>query len=105
MALGSTQPLTEMSTRYLSFGGGGGGGGVVCGVVGGRVAFLGAGVWGCGFWGGGGGGGGGRGVQLTTLPHLCDDYCKFWSPEPLGSLRACPCLLRVKFFYGIVCQS
>jgi len=59
MALGSTQPLTEMSTRNISWGGKGG--------------------W-C--------------VGLTTLPSSCADCLEIWEPQPSGTLRACPGLLK-----------
>jgi uncharacterized membrane protein len=55
MTLGSTQPLTEISTMNISWGGGGGGGG-----------------GGAGGGGGGGGGKGGRCIRLRTLPLSCD---------------------------------
>jgi hypothetical protein len=61
MALGLTQPLTEMSTRNISWGGGGGG-------EGGRVGGATTGWDGEGRLAGGGGGGrakGGRCVGLT----------------------------------------
>jgi len=40
------------------------------------------------------GGKGGRCVGLTTLPPLCADCLEIWEPQPPGSLRFCPGLLR-----------
>jgi hypothetical protein len=61
MALGSTQPLTEMSTRNISLGGGGG-----VGVKGGRC------------------------VGLKIIPPSCANCLQIWEPQPPGVLRACP---------------
>ena len=60
MALGSTQPLTEMITRNISLGGlGGGERGVTCG----------------------------RCVGLTNLSLLCADCPDIWEPQRPGTLR------------------
>ena len=36
----------------------------------------------------------GRGVDLTTLSHLCADCHEIWESQPPGNLRACPGLYR-----------
>jgi hypothetical protein len=59
MALRSTQLLTEMSTRNISWGGGGGGG---------------KGSW-C--------------VGLTTLQPECANCLEIWEPQPPGTLWSC----------------
>jgi hypothetical protein len=63
MALRLTQPLTEMSTRNISWEGGGGGGEEVKS---------------------------GRCVGLITLQPSCTDCLEIWEPQPPGNLRACP---------------
>ena len=58
MALGFTQPLTELSTSK-----------------------------------------GGRCVGLTTLPLSLADCLEIWDPQPPGTLRACPALIRDCFTF------
>jgi hypothetical protein len=58
MALGLTQPLTEMSTRNISWGRGGGGGAE-----------------------------GSQCVSLTALPLSLPDCIEIWEPHPPGTLR------------------
>jgi hypothetical protein len=65
MALGLSQPLTEMSTRNISLGG-----------------------W--GRWGDKGS----RCVRLITLPPANADCLEIWEPQPPGTLRACLGLYR-----------
>jgi len=62
MALGLTQPVTEMSTRIISLGGGG--------------------------WGSKGG----SCVGLANLPSSSADCLENWEPQTLGILRAFPVL-------------
>ena len=42
---------------------------------------------------------GGRCVWLTTLPPSCVDCLEIWEPQPPGTLRACPGLLRDHFSF------
>jgi hypothetical protein len=65
MALVSTQPQTEMSTRNIFWGGGGG-----------RFKD-------------------GRCIGLTTLPTSCVDCLEIWEPKPPGNLRSFPGRYRV----------
>jgi hypothetical protein len=72
MALGSTQLLTEMSTRNISSGRR-------------EVKEV----------------RGGRCVGLTTLPHLCADCHEIWEPQLPGTLRSCPGLYKYWFTFSL----
>ena len=78
MALVSTQPLTKMSTKNISW---------VPGIF--------------------PGGKGGRCVGLTTLPPSCADCLEIWEPEPPEALTACPGLYKYCFIFtfytGVPC--
>jgi hypothetical protein len=69
MALGSTQPLIEMSTRNTSWVDSASNRNEY------QEYFL--------------GGKGGRCVGLTTIPPSCADFLAIREPQPPGTLRAC----------------
>ena len=77
MALGLTQPLTDISNRNIS------GGGVGVGV----------------------GGKDGRCLGLTTLPPSCADCLEIWEPQPPGNLRACPGCAGTALPYFLHCYD